>query len=281
MCVFAARPVGCAIDLTRRTMTRTRRADAAPWNVLGLPYNEIAVTYTAGLAAIGDDSEDGMRADCAECTVNMPALNASKTKIDTMQMQYFSSSLVDETVQEWLRPYVRAGVGVSDERYCAAQSSGSAADDVGRCPVAKHGRNNAALLRVSGHECGYQHVRVRAGGNDLADVVVSPVVMRKLRPTWQNGGESKWELLVSATGVEQQVSALNLASAQSLFNHDADGYRGGTGLPDRGDCFKRSFRTGLSLPAAVAGSTATGGFKDSYQRSVVSHLLKRLMGVKY
>ena len=41
--------------------------------------------------------------------------------------------------------------------------------------------------------------------------------MRKLRPTWQEGGESKWELLVSATSVEQQVSALDLPSAQSLF----------------------------------------------------------------
>jgi len=48
-------------------------------------------------------------------------------------------------------------------------------------------------------------------------VTISPVVMRRLRPTWQENGESKWELLVSATGVEQQVSALDLPSAQSLF----------------------------------------------------------------
>jgi hypothetical protein len=41
--------------------------------------------------------------------------------------------------------------------------------------------------------------------------------MRKLRPTWQEGNESKCELLVSATGVQQQVSALDLAAAQSLF----------------------------------------------------------------
>ncbi len=41
--------------------------------------------------------------------------------------------------------------------------------------------------------------------------------MRKLRPDWQESGEPKWELLVSATGIEQQVSALDLASAQSLF----------------------------------------------------------------
>jgi hypothetical protein len=81
-----------------------------PWNVLGLPYNEVMVTYTAGLAAIGDD----IKAACAQIVRNAqstPALNASKTKIDTMQVQYFSSSLVDETVQAWLRPYVANRLG--------------------------------------------------------------------------------------------------------------------------------------------------------------------------
>jgi len=48
-------------------------------------------------------------------------------------------------------------------------------------------------------------------------VVIGPVAMRKLRPDWQEGGESKWELMVSATGVQQQVLALNLVSAQALF----------------------------------------------------------------
>jgi hypothetical protein len=42
-------------------------------------------------------------------------------------------------------------------------------------------------------------------------------VIRKLRPTWKEGGQSKWELLVSATGIQQQVNALDLPSAQSLF----------------------------------------------------------------
>jgi hypothetical protein len=81
-----------------------------PWNVLGLPYNEVAVTYTAGLSSIGDD----VKTACAQIVRNAqstPALNASKTKIDTMQMQYFSSSLVDETVQAWLRPYVANRLG--------------------------------------------------------------------------------------------------------------------------------------------------------------------------
>jgi hypothetical protein len=81
-----------------------------PWNVLGLPYNEVSVTYTAGLGTIGDD----IKTACAQIVRNAqstPALNASKTKIDTMQMQYFSSSLVDETVQAWLRPYVANRLG--------------------------------------------------------------------------------------------------------------------------------------------------------------------------
>jgi hypothetical protein len=81
-----------------------------PWNVLGLPYNEVSVTYTAGLAVIGDD----VKSACAQIVRNaqaQPALNASMTKLDTMQMKYFSSSLLDETVQAWLRPYVANRLG--------------------------------------------------------------------------------------------------------------------------------------------------------------------------
>jgi hypothetical protein len=81
-----------------------------PYNVLGLPYNEVAIAYTAGLAVIGDD----VKAACAQIVRNaqsQPALTASKTKIDTIQIQYFSSSLVDETVQAWLRPYIANRLG--------------------------------------------------------------------------------------------------------------------------------------------------------------------------
>jgi hypothetical protein len=81
-----------------------------PWNVLGLPYNEVQVTYTAGLAAIGDD----VKSACAQIVRNAqatPALNASMSKIDTMQVKYFSSSLIDETVQKWLKPYVANRLG--------------------------------------------------------------------------------------------------------------------------------------------------------------------------
>jgi len=74
-----------------------------------------------------------------------------------------------------------------------------------------------ALLRVTGTSTDTSRSEVGLVATTFADVVVSPVVMRKLRPTWQSGGESKWELLVSATGVEQQVRAQDFPSAQALF----------------------------------------------------------------
>ena len=75
----------------------------------------------------------------------------------------------------------------------------------------------SALLRVTGANTDSSQSEVGLVATTFAEVVISPVVMRKLRPTWQENGESKWELLVSATGIEQQVNALDLASAQSLF----------------------------------------------------------------
>ena len=74
-----------------------------------------------------------------------------------------------------------------------------------------------ALLRVTGTNTDTSMSEVGLVATTFADVPVSPVVMRKLRPTWQERGESKWELLVSATSVEQQVNTLDLPSAQSLF----------------------------------------------------------------
>src|SRR5580692_2684063 len=75
-----------------------------------------------------------------------------------------------------------------------------------------------ALLRVTGTNTDTSMSEVGLVATTFAEVAVSPALMRKLRPTWQEGGESKWELLVSATSVEQQVSAMSLASAQSLFS---------------------------------------------------------------
>jgi len=74
-----------------------------------------------------------------------------------------------------------------------------------------------ALLRVTTATTDTNMSEVGLVATTFAEVPVSPALMRKLRPTWQEGGQSKWELLVSATSVEQQVDALSLASAQALF----------------------------------------------------------------
>ncbi len=75
-----------------------------------------------------------------------------------------------------------------------------------------------ALLQVTGTSAEKTQTEVGLVATTFQDVVVSPVIMRKLRPSWQENGESKWELLVSATSIGVQVNALDLASAQSLFS---------------------------------------------------------------
>ncbi len=107
---FALPGQWAAIDVTLVDFDPATGELTLPWNVLGLPYNEVQVTYTAGLAAIGDN----VKSACAQIVRNAqatPALNASMSRIDTMQVKYFSSSLIDETVEEWLRPYVANRLG--------------------------------------------------------------------------------------------------------------------------------------------------------------------------
>jgi hypothetical protein len=81
-----------------------------PLNILGLPYNEVAVTYTAGLATI----PNAVLAACAQIVKNAqatPGLNVKSSKIDDMQVQYFQNTLVDATVQTLLQPWVSTRMG--------------------------------------------------------------------------------------------------------------------------------------------------------------------------
>jgi hypothetical protein len=75
----------------------------------------------------------------------------------------------------------------------------------------------AVQLRITGVNSDTNMSELGLVSTAFAEVTISPAVIRKLRPTWQEGNQSKWELLVSATGVQQQVIALDIASAQSLF----------------------------------------------------------------
>lgn len=100
-------------------------------------------------------------------------------------------------------------------------------DTTSRNPIAAPQMLADALLRSVGGVTA--QLRVTATNTDggmsevgiapttFSSVILSPVVMRKLRPSWKQNDQPQWELLVSATSVEAQVSALSLASAQALF----------------------------------------------------------------
>ena len=84
-----------------------------------------------------------------------------------------------------------------------------------------------ALLRSVGGACAQLRITATKSEGSMAelglvatsfaDVALSPVVVRKLRPKWQEGWQPQWELLVSASSVEEQISALDVPSAQALF----------------------------------------------------------------
>lgn len=79
-------------------------------NILGLAYNEVEVTYTAGLATIGDD----VKTACAliiKNSQNTPGMNVKTSRLDTMTMQYFMNDVIDPRVQSLLRPYVASRMG--------------------------------------------------------------------------------------------------------------------------------------------------------------------------
>src|SRR6185437_9482905 len=76
----------------------------------------------------------------------------------------------------------------------------------------------SALLRVTAASTDTSMSEVGLLATTFAEVMVSPVLMRKIRPYQYEGDQPKWELMVSATSVEQKVNALDLASAESLFS---------------------------------------------------------------
>jgi len=81
-----------------------------PVNVLSWTFNEVEVVYTAGL----DPIPDAVKVACAQIVKNAqatPALNLKKSVIDKMQFWYFADTLMDDTVQTMLAPYVAQKVG--------------------------------------------------------------------------------------------------------------------------------------------------------------------------
>ena len=81
-----------------------------PANIYGVPYNEVEIAYAAGF----DTVPAAIKTACAQVVRNAqatPALNVKGSRIDTLQMQYFSGSLIDDNVRRMLAPYVAQKVG--------------------------------------------------------------------------------------------------------------------------------------------------------------------------
>lgn len=77
----------------------------------------------------------------------------------------------------------------------------------------------SAILRIPGPTANTSQTEIGLVATTLSQVVLSPAVMRSLRPYTRerDGDQLRWELLVSATSVQQQINALDLPSAQALF----------------------------------------------------------------
>ena len=60
--------------------------------------------------------------------------------------------------------------------------------------------------------------QVGVNSPNFQQLPLSPATFRKIRVAMQEDQLSRYELLISATAVQQQVSALQLASADALFD---------------------------------------------------------------
>ena len=102
---FCAPGTWTAIDVSTLDVDAGVGEVRLPWNVLGIPYGEVEVTYTAGAAA----ATTQLKVACAQIVKNAqatPGLNVRSSKVDTLQMDYFSDSLIDSQVRALLLPYV-------------------------------------------------------------------------------------------------------------------------------------------------------------------------------
>jgi hypothetical protein len=103
--VFALPGMWTVIDPTTIDIWCEQGELTFPVNALGLFFNEVDVTYNAGLATI----PNGVKVACAQIVKNAqvtPGLNVKSGTIDKLRLDYFGDTLVDDTVKKLLEPYV-------------------------------------------------------------------------------------------------------------------------------------------------------------------------------
>ncbi len=97
------------VDITSVDVSATGELSIAP-HLFGLVYDEAEITYTSGWSTI----PDAVKVACAQIVRNAqatPGLNVKGTKVDAMQMEYFSGALVDDETKRLLKPFVAMRLG--------------------------------------------------------------------------------------------------------------------------------------------------------------------------
>lgn len=99
-----------ALDVTTIDLYPTAREVTFPANFLGLGYNEAEITYTAGFVTVPVQ----IKVACAQIVTNAqatPAMNVKSSRMDTMQMEYFAGTLLDDGVRALLKPFLAERLG--------------------------------------------------------------------------------------------------------------------------------------------------------------------------
>ena len=98
------------LDASTIDVYESARELSFPANFLGLGYNEAEVVYTAGFVTVPYQ----IKAACAQIVRNAqttPGLNVKTSRMDTLQLQYFSDSLIDDGVRLMLKPWIAEKLG--------------------------------------------------------------------------------------------------------------------------------------------------------------------------
>ena len=98
------------LDVNTIDIYESARELTFPANFLGLGYNEAEIIYTAGFVTVPYQ----IKVACAQIVRNAqttPGLNVKTSRMDTLQLQYFSDSLIDDGVRLMLKPYIAEKLG--------------------------------------------------------------------------------------------------------------------------------------------------------------------------
>lgn len=76
---------------------------------------------------------------------------------------------------------------------------------------------SSVKLRIPSQPCAGNCDQIGLGVGTYQDMLLTPALFRRTRANMTGGAETGWELLLSASAVQVQVSAAQLDSADALF----------------------------------------------------------------